>query len=191
MGAVLIAACSAAPPRPASRSATPSASPSVSQVAAGTPGHGGPACHPSQLQLASGPRISEKTEQNTLLLVFRNVSATTCDMRGYPVIALTDSTGRRLSFAYRQGGDQMLTSTPPGVVRLLPGGYAYSALNKNSCVSFAPTSAARAEVTPPGQDEPLVLTLAHYPILSYCRHSGHTIDIAPVEPTIADVLAQP
>jgi Protein of unknown function (DUF4232) len=126
-----------------------------------------------------------------LLLVFRNVSATTCDMRGYPGIALADSAGRRLSFAYRQGGDQMLTSAPPSVVRLLPGGYAYSALNKNTCVSFTQTSAASAEVTAPGQHGPLVLTLPHYPILSYCRRGGHNIDIAPVEPAIADVLAQP
>jgi hypothetical protein len=126
-----------------------------------------------------------------LVLVFRNVSATACDMRGYPGIALADGTGRRLSFVYRQGGDQMLTNAPPGLVRLPPGGYAYSALNKNSCVSFTQTGAARAWVTPPGQHEPLVLTLPHYPILDYCDRGdpGHTIDIAPVEPTSAGVLA--
>ena len=125
------------------------------------------------------------------MLVFRNISATACDLRGYPGIALADSTGRRLSFGYRQGGDQMLTNALPGLVALPPGGYAYSALNKNSCVSFAKTSAAHAEVTLPGQHDPLVLTLSHYPILSYCGRGdpGQTIDIAPVEPTRADVLA--
>jgi hypothetical protein len=161
----------------------------ASRVASHAPRHNEPACRLWQLQLTAGPRVSEATEQNTLVLVFRNISATACDMRGYPGIALVDSRGLRLSFVYRQGGDQMLTSAPPGLVRLQPGGYAYSALNKNSCVSFARTSAARAEVTPPGQHEPLVLTLPY--CLGYCGPGdpGHAIDIAPVESTSAGVLA--
>jgi len=183
IAAILIAGCGAATPRPVV--------PSASQVAARARDHNGAACRPTQLQLTAGPRISEKTEQNTLELVFRNISATACGMRGYPGVALADSAGRRLSFVYRQGGDQMLTNAPPGLVRLAPGGYAYSALNKNTCVSFAQAGAAHAEVTLPGQHEPLVLTLPRYPILSYCGRGdpGHTIDIAPVEPTRADVLA--
>ena len=190
IAAILIGGCGAATPR--------TAGPSARQVAARAPDHSAPdhsaaACRPTQLQLTAGPRISEKTEQNTLVLVFRNISAKACDLRGYPGIALADSTGRRLSFVYRQGGDQMLTNAPPGLVALPPGGYAYSALNKNSCVSFARASAARAQVIVPGQHEPLVLTLSHYPILSYCGRGdpGDTIDIAPVEPTSADVLAGP
>jgi Protein of unknown function (DUF4232) len=181
--ATLIAGCGAAVPR--------TVTPAASRAASHAPEHNGAACRLSQLQLTAGPRISEKTEQHTLVLVFRNVSATACDMRGYPAIALADSTGRRLSFVYRPGGDQMLTSAPPGLVRLPPGGYAYSALNKNVCVSFTRTSAARAEVTPPGQHEPLDIALAHYPILDYCGRGdpGHTIDIAPVESTSAGVLA--
>ena len=183
IAAVLIGGCSASAPRTVTLPA--------SRVTSRAPDHNGPTCRLSQLQLAAGPRISEATEQNTLVLVFRNVSATACDMRGYPRIALADGSGRRLSFVYRQGGDQMLTSAPPGLVRLPPGGYAYSALNKNSCVSFAQSGAAQAEVTTPGQHEPLVLTLPHYPILGYCgpRDPGHTIDLAPVEPTSEGVLA--
>jgi len=181
--AALIAGCGASVPR----TVTPAASRATTHVS----DHNVPACGLSQLQLTAGPRISEMTEQNTLVLVFRNISAKACDLRGYPGITLTDSRGRRLAFVYRPGGDQMLTSNRPGLVRLAPHGYAYSALNKNTCVSFARTSAARAEVTPPGQHEPLVLTLAHYPILGYCGRGdpGHTIDIAPVEPTSAGVLA--
>jgi hypothetical protein len=125
------------------------------------------------------------------LLVFRNISATACVMRGYPAIALADSAGHRLAFSYRQRGDQMLTAALPGPVALPPGGFAYSAVNKNSCVGFASRSAARAGVTPPGQHGPLLLKLQHYPVLGYCGAGdpGHTIDVAPVEPTSADVLA--
>ncbi len=151
----------------------------------------GPACRSTQLQLSAGPRVSERTQQHTLLLVFRNVSATECVLRGYPAITLVDSAGHRLDFSYRRRGDQMLTSARPGLVTLPPGGLAYSAINKNACVSFAARSAASADVTPPGQREPLVLKLARYPILDYCGvgDPGHTIDIAPVEPTSADVMA--
>jgi hypothetical protein len=186
LAAVLIASvagCDA----PAARAVRPTAD----RAALSAPDHDGPACRPSQLQLTAGPRISEATEQHTLLLMFRNISATTCYMRGYPGIGLADSAGRRLSFTYRRGGDQMLTSAIPAPVRLPPGGFAYSALNQNSCVSFTQTAAAGTEVTPPGQHEPLILTLPHYPLLDYCGvgDPGHTIDIAPVEPTSQAVLA--
>ncbi len=182
IAAVLIAACGTSAPR--------TGIPSASQVASRAQDRNGPACRTSQLQLTAGPRVSEATEQNTLVLVFRNISAADCYLRGYPGIALYDGT-RRLSFAYRRGGDQMLTSAAPALVRLVPRGYAYSAVNKNTCISFTRISAARAEVTPPGQREPLVLTLPLNPILGYCGASepGHLIDIAPVEATPVGVLA--
>jgi hypothetical protein len=183
IAAVLIAGCGTSAPRPVA--------PAAGQVESHAPDRDGPACRPSQLRLTAGPRVSEATEQDTLVLVFRNISATPCHMRGYPGIALADGTGRRLSFVYRQGGDQMLTSNPPVPVRLPPGGYAYSAVNKNTCVGSTQSSAAQAEVTVPGQYELLVLTLRHYPMLGYCGpgEPGDSIDIAPVEPTSTGVLA--
>jgi Protein of unknown function (DUF4232) len=183
IASALIAGCGGSAPA-ATVSSASKASPSASA-------QGGPACRSTQLQLSAGARVSEATQQHTLLLVFRNISATACVMRGYPAIALADDAGHRLDFSSGRHGDQMLTSTPPGPVALPPGGFAYSAVNKNACVGFASRSAAIADVTPPGRREPLVLKLAHYPILDYCGASdpGHTIDIAPVEPTSADVLA--
>lgn len=183
IAAALIAACGATAPATTVSSASKT-SPSASA-------QDKPACRSTQLQLSAGASVSEATQQHTLLLVFRNISATACVMRGYPSIALADDTGHRLGFSYARHGDQMLTSTPPGPVTLPPGGFAYSAVNKNSCVGSASLSAASADVTPPGQREPLVLKLGHYPILDYCVASdpGHTIDIAPIEPTSSDVLA--
>jgi Protein of unknown function (DUF4232) len=141
--------------------------------------------------ITAGPRVSEATEQNTLVLVFRNISASACVMRGYPDIALADGAGRRLPFSYHRHGDQMLTSAPPEVTTLAPGGQAYSAVNKNTCEAFSRHSAASAEVTPPGQHQPLLVRLHHYPILGYCGpgEPGHAIDIAPVEPTMEALLA--
>jgi hypothetical protein len=149
-------------------------------------------CLPSQLRLAVGPRISEATQQNTLLLVFRNVSATGCAMRGYPGIALTDRTGARLALRYRRHGDQMITRMSPVLVPLPPDAVAYSAINQNTCTTFE-RRAVRVEVIPPGGHEALALRLPAYPILGYCGPGvpGHVIDIAPVEPTAPAVLARP
>lgn len=181
---VLVAGCGV--------SASSSTGSSAREVSLSASAQVGPACRATQLQLSAGPRISEATEQNTLVLVFRNTSATTCVMRGYPAIALADRARHRLDFSYGRRGDQMLTSAPPTLVMLPPSGLAYSAVNKNSCVGSQLGSAASAEVTPPGQRGPLVLRLPPYPILGYCGAGdpGHTIDIAPVEPTSADVLAR-
>jgi Protein of unknown function (DUF4232) len=148
-------------------------------------------CRSSQLRVALGPLVSEATQQNTVILEFRNVSATTCDQRGYPSIVLSDSSGAVLPFAYHQGGDQMLTSQRPTLVVLRPGAVAYAAFNKNSCVMYASRSAVDSEVTPPGSRQPLAFDLQHYRILDYCPGGdpGHVVDISPVEPTSRDVMA--
>jgi Protein of unknown function (DUF4232) len=148
-------------------------------------------CQSRQLRVALGPLVSEATEQNTVILEFRNVSATTCDLRGYPGIMLSDSSGAVLPFAYHQGGDQMLTSKPPTLEVLRPGAIAYAAFNKNSCVMYASRSAVGGEVTPPGSSQPFAFDLRHYRILDYCPAGdpGHAVDISPVEPASRAVMA--
>jgi Protein of unknown function (DUF4232) len=93
-------------------------------------------CLPSQLRLTVGPRVSEATEQNTLLLMLTNVSAAGCDLQGYPGIALFGSNNALLPFTYRRGGDQMLTSAPPMLVPLRPGASAYLGINKPTCIAY-------------------------------------------------------
>jgi Protein of unknown function (DUF4232) len=148
-------------------------------------------CQSRQLRVALGPLVSEATEQNTVILEFRNISATTCDLRGYPSIMLSDSSGAALPFAYHQGGDQMLTSKPPTLDVLRPGAIAYTAFNKNSCVMYALRSAVGGEVTLPGSSQAFAFDLRHYRILDYCPAGdpGHVVDISPVEPTRRAVMA--
>jgi Protein of unknown function (DUF4232) len=148
-------------------------------------------CQPAQLRLAAGPRVSEATEQNTVLLVLRNVSRTSCELRGYLRIELLDAAGAKLAFRYLRHGDQMLTSSRPRLVTLRTGAAAYSAINKNTC-EFGQTRLARGiAVTTPGSSRALTLRLPRYPELGYCGpdEPGHVIDIAPVEPTAAAVRA--
>jgi hypothetical protein len=150
-----------------------------------------PYCRSSHLRVAVGPLVSEATQQHTVILEFANVSAAACDLRGYPSIVLSDGSGAVLPFAYHQGGDQMLTSQLPALVVLRPGAFAYAAFNQNSCVTYAPRSAAGGEVMPPGSSQPLAFDLQHTRIVDYCPAGdpGHVVDISPVEPTNRDVLA--
>ena len=147
-------------------------------------------CLPSQVRLAAGPRVAERTQQSTLLVVIRNISAAGCALRGYPGIALAGRGGSRLPFRYRQGGDQMLTGRPPALVSLPPGAAAYLAINKDHCVTFTRRIAGQLAVTLPGDRQPVYLRLARYPILDYCgsKDPGHTVDITPFEPTAARVF---
>jgi len=136
--------------------------------------------------------VSEATQQETLTLVFRNVSATVCDMRGYPGIALLDSTGAGLAFRYRRGGDQMLTGMPPALVAVAPGAAAYAAINQDACVARVRHYSARVKVTLPGNHGVLVLRQHHYPELGYCGPGdpSHVVDITPIERALTDVFAQ-
>lgn len=128
--------------------------------------------------------------------MLRNVSATGCDLRGYPGIALASTKGAGRPFSYRRRGDQMLTSRPPRLVPVPPGAAAYTAINKITCAAAEVTPvtgiAIRIQVTPPGDDRPLTLTLPCYPILGYCGSGdpGDVIDIAPVTPTVAALPAR-
>lgn len=164
----------------------------LAQMASPPPAHdtgqGPGTCQPSQVRLAAGPRVSEATQQHTLLLVIRNISTASCALRGYPGIALLTD-GVRLPFSHRDGGDQMLTSRPPTVVIVPPRADAYVAINKNACVTFTRQIATRLELRLPGDLAALSLTLPRYPMLDYCAPSdpGHTIDITPVEPSAARI----
>jgi hypothetical protein len=147
-------------------------------------------CAPSQLRLAIGPRASEATEQHTLILLLRNISAHGCTLEGYPAITLTSGSGAVLPFAYHHRGDQMLTGDPPAPVRLAPGATAYAGLNKNACVTFSSASARRIQLTPPGSSQSLSVTLPPYPSLDYCGPAdpGHAVDVIPVQPRMSDVF---
>ena len=150
------------------------------------------ACRTSQLQLALGPLVSEMTQQNTLVLVLHNISAATCDLRGYPRIALLNKHGSPLPFTYRDRGDQELTGSPPTTVVLAAAARAYLAINKNACVEHATAVVTRISVSPPGQTRPITRTLqGRRPIPDYCPPGdpGHTIDITPIEPTLTAVFA--
>jgi hypothetical protein len=172
----------------------------ISQAATASPGavraHGTAsvrvsACRPQQLRLQNGPKVSEKTEQETAIFVLRNASSHRCELEGYPVVALWTALtahGRYLPFSYRDHGDQMLTSAKPHQVMLASGGLAYFGINKNACVGRSTANARYLTMFPLGQ---LHQRLSKYPVLGYCgmRDPGHVVDISPYEATVQAVLA--
>jgi hypothetical protein len=145
-----------------------------------------PACRLGQLRLGNGGKVSEKTEQETRILVLRNASAQRCGLDGYPVVALLAAHGRVLPFRFRDHGDQMLTSASPHLVVLAAGGRAYFGINKNACVTGSAATARTLTAWPLGQ---LTVRLARS--LDYCgrRDPGHVVDISPFENTVRAVLA--
>jgi hypothetical protein len=197
IAALLIAGCGttrtaltvySSPTRPAT-SPSPSSPPSPGTVVlTARP----PYCVPAQLQLSAGPRISEATEQDTLIVEFHNTAKSACYLSGYPEVVLRDRFGTRLPFGYERHGDQMITGQPPLPVTLRPGGIAYAAVNQNSCTGSTPAEQRRAatiDVTLPGLGKPLTAELPQYPILDYCGAGqlGNEADVTPIEPTIAGI----
>jgi hypothetical protein len=149
-------------------------------------------CSASQLRVANGPRISEKTEQDTETMILHNVSRSRCTLRGRPAISLLGATGRRLPFAFRDRGDQMLTFAAAQTVVLRAGAVAYVAINKNDCVTRSRSSATRLLLTLPRSSRPLTIRLGRDPTLDYCNAGdpGHAVDISPFVRHLIDLLNQ-
>jgi hypothetical protein len=153
-------------------------------------------CPSSQLRLTMGERVSEATQQHTVLLIFHNTSAHTCLLYGYPRIELLDGGGAVLPFSYRHHrglGDLMLTNNPPVPVSLRAGGNAYFAINKIPCAAFERRFAAVAQAAPPNEQHVLQVALDRPEFLLYCppRDAGHYIDVTPIEPTRNAAFGQP
>ena len=79
---------------------------------------------------------------------------------------------RLLPFHVRWGGDEVLTTAPPTLVPLPPGGIAYVGINKNTCVRHYYRAAHMFQVIPPNDYQALSFTKPRYPSLSYCRASA-------------------
>src|SRR5258708_18029726 len=113
-----------------------------------------PTCRLHQLRLRNGPRVADKTQQNTELFVLRNNSSRRCRLDGYPVVSLHTPHGlpaRTLPFRYRDHGDQMLTNAKPHPVVLVPGGRAYFGINKQTCISHTTATARYIYIFPLAQ----------------------------------------
>jgi len=149
----------------------------------------GAECADSSLRPAPATTaLSEKTGQNTAVFTLRNTGPA-CTLEGYPTIVLTDGLGGTLAFTYRHGGDQMITSRPPGLVTVPSHGTAYFAINKYRCDVRASAVARVVHVTLPGSSGHLSLRLGHYPIIDFCREApSRIVSVSPIVAKLASAF---
>jgi Protein of unknown function (DUF4232) len=149
-------------------------------------------CAVSQLSLGWGGRVSERTQQHTLALVFTNSSSRGCYLYGYPGVLLVSNAGESLPLQYLRVGDQMVTSAAPRHVDLSPGGHAYVTMNQKACSGTDLMEAVGVRVIPPDEYSQLQITIADNVPMAYCGAGdpGSVLHISPVEPTYAATLQQ-
>jgi hypothetical protein len=146
------------------------------------------ACRMSDFTLGIGPRISEKTGQNTLALRLVNRRAATCFVRGYPNVKVYDRQGV-IPFLVRHGGDQMLASRSPRRVVVQQNRAAFVLLNHYRCDLRDLRTATSVRIRLAGMTSTefasLKLAVANSR-LRYCGKGdpGSILTVSPFEPTI-------
>ncbi len=151
-------------------------------------------CDAGTLRLELDTNVSPKTEQTPLLLRLVNRGSGACALNGYPLIRLDAPTGSPYPFAYRDSGDQEVTSRQPGTVTLLAGASAWVLINKNHCVaSDHGRIATRIELAPPQSDDFLQAALPADSRFDYCAapDPGNHVEISPVESTALRTTSGP
>lgn len=145
-------------------------------------GTAAPTCQASNLRLSLGPRVSEATGQNTLILVLRNTADRQCTLRGYPTVEAVSAEGKILPFRYRHGSDMMLRDATPGTVSLPPDQSAYVVINKYRCDTGDVATTARLQIIPPGASTPITMRFTGRRGMPWCglRDPGSTVTVSPV-----------
>lgn len=157
---------------------TTTASPATTSTS--TTGHPGvTTCLASQLSIAAAAGNGAAGTITTTMSM-TNTSSTTCTLYGYPGMQLLDAQGGNIPTSVVRGGvseGPPASANPPSLVTLAPGQAGTFTMqyedvpvgNETSC----PTS-AKAEITPPNDTKPAVVTLAIAP----CGNG--TVHVSPV-----------
>jgi Protein of unknown function (DUF4232) len=150
-------------------------------------------CRMSNFALRLGPWVSEATGQHTLALRLVSRSASSCVVKGYPSVRLSDRAGA-IPFLIRHGGDQMITSRPPRRVLVRPGRSAFVLLNHYRCDRGGLRAATVVKIGlaahPRGGTASLRIT-DPYRMPNYCGPGdpGSTLTVSPFEPTLRAALS--
>ncbi|HET7142184.1 MAG TPA: DUF4232 domain-containing protein, partial [Candidatus Limnocylindria bacterium] len=176
---------------PVGPSATPASTPIMGPP---TPVVTAAPCHVGLMQLGVG-NVSEPTGQHSLSLTLTNRSTQPCSLFGYPLISFFDAAGKQLPFDFQNSGDQVVTSKPPQLVVLAPGGAAYVTVNKYRCDAGEQGVAAGLRLGLPGDGtDPLAPLQADFSPdtmrMAYCGPGdpGSTVAVSPVAATFLATL---
>jgi hypothetical protein len=164
----------------ASPAGSPSAPPAASSPAGSAPGGtaGTPACSSADLLVSLGS-ASGAAGSVYQYIEFKNVSATTCTMYGFPGVSLLGGTppSQVGAAATRAPNDD------PSLVTLTPGGMAAALMRLASAMSYSestckPTASATLRVYPPNQTVPQEVPYAS----TGCAASVQLLKINAVQP---------
>jgi hypothetical protein len=140
----------------------------------------------NQLRLAHGGPAEGGTQQLAALFVLKNISSRACSTRGYPLVALLDSNGKKLSFTDRKGGDEQGWSEAPKTMTLAPGMKADVLLVENTC-TFRPTAiVSRIRLSLPAHVKTETAPFRSSTDFEYCRSndpSGDVLHVSAIERT--------
>ena len=97
---------------------------------------------------------------------FRNISTTSCTLKGYPNLQMFDDAGKPIPTYVIDGTSYTVQAQPEDVVILLPGKQAMFDLGYDNSTGYGnaicPTS-SRVEITPPGSSEPIIVSWKFQP----------------------------
>jgi hypothetical protein len=147
-------------PASASGTGTPSTSPSSSAASGSGQASGSPAaCPTSSLRVATAPGSGGAAGSFYFDLTFTNTGSKSCTLYGYPGVSFITASGRQLGAAATED-----PTYPRELVTLTPGAVAHAELRVTDAMNYPSpacqvVTAHRLRVFPPGQTNPLYLTL--------------------------------
>lgn len=137
---------------------TPTVTPSVTPTTTVTPAS--LVCGSSQLSIILGVEGAAMGSRGVTGTAFKNISSTTCTLKGYPIVQMIDATGTSISTYVTRTDTIFGTSTPIKVLTLAPGTEAKFDMFYEAGTGYGnlscPTSTS-VNFTPPGSSTALVV----------------------------------
>jgi len=147
-----------------------------------------PTCHSSQLKVEHGRMGAGMGHIGITAAGFRNISKTSCTLKGYPSLQMFDTSGHRISTHIIHGPSASVPNIAARVVMLRPGGVAkfdFGYANQTGYGSASCPTSARVTVTPPKNIKPISANwkLQPYGGMTIAKLRCGEINVSPVYST--------
>lgn len=188
----LTCSCSSTARHVAAGTGSPSTTVPSTSTAAPTPRPGQPCTQVTTRLGGSALPALSTTGHHKILFTIENDGPVSCTVIGYPAVSLSDAHAHVLTFRYTNGQSRFLTSKPPKLVTLGPGGVAYVMIVKYYCNEGRLADVTSAQLTFAQSDLRLTTTVdTTADPFGYCHGGaadpGQLIAVSPVEPNGTDV----
>lgn len=121
------------------------------------------------------------TEDVAVLLSLSNVSATGCQLDGYPRVTLIGDGGAPFNVTAEDGHGMVINSKPSAPVGIAPGGAAYLLVEKHSCLAQTTSTDHTVAIVLPGTSRRLETPTSHdFEICTASDPIANVINLSPV-----------